>query len=210
MINILSDNYLKNFKLNNAKKNDSVISFNNDVFIFDEIDDLLNPLTNQLNIVDCNINKKDDYFTKIFDICMQFMVKLYEQYNLNKPEYDRIFNDELYFVFKNKDGYKELFIKIIKMLYTDIIKTNIDEYINNIFIENVSLQVRVSKYHFKYTLFFWYHKLFINKFTIIIKKKGKIFFITLMFGNNIKTIIGKTATISEENIPIRKKIREVK
>ena len=50
-------NYLKNFKLNNAKKNDSVISFNNDVFIFDEIDDLLNPLTNQLNIVDCNINK---------------------------------------------------------------------------------------------------------------------------------------------------------
>ena len=115
MINILSDNYLKNFKLNNAKKNDSVISFNNDVFIFDEIDDLLNPLTNQLNIVDCNINKKDDYFTKIFDICMQFMVKLYEQYNLNKPEYDRIFNDELYFVFKNKDGYKELFIKIIKI-----------------------------------------------------------------------------------------------
>ena len=141
--NIISDNFLKYFKLYRPRNNKKYISFKNDAFIFDEIDDLLNPLTNQLNIVDCNLNKNDNYyFINIIKICVSFIKSLYENYNETSIKHLYVyFNDEEYFVFKNENKYNELFKYIIKTNYQHIISKyeniDVDNYINTIIQNNI-------------------------------------------------------------------------
>ena len=121
-INITSDNFLKNYKLSNVILN-NYISFQSDVLIFDEIDDLTNPLTNQMNINKCNI--EPDKMNTAIDLTLQFMNLLYDS---DKKLHDKLFiENEDSFVFQNDNLYNDFFKSLMNKMYQN------DRIIENIF-----------------------------------------------------------------------------
>ena len=194
-INITSDNFLKNYKLSHVIK-DKYVSFNNDlnVCIYDEVDDILNPLTNQLNIVNCDLDTADkDKLIRNIGIISDFMFKLYDLEEENKGLYDEVFNrDEQFYNIVDSIKYNELFKFVIRNLLNDgkykIIKDTLEisgieleTYINNI-ISNEKNSDGSYKYfytqlilsEYSNTLYNLYIKYFILKNSFVLKKQPNI------------------------------------
>jgi hypothetical protein len=143
-INIVSDNFIKNYKISKVKKNDFwKTDIENNIFIYDEVDDILNPLSNQLNIINCELSEEENRDLKyIMKVICDFIFELYNLEKTEKSLYNTIFNSENFYNIINFNEYKNLFKIIIKkMLTTDtyrniredvtIIGINIDDFINN-------------------------------------------------------------------------------
>ena len=77
---------------------------NNDkhIFIFDEVDDLSNPISNQLNIVNCDLNSDEKQtIQQIINITYDFTNILYDIEETNKELYNNTFTQEKFYFIIN-------------------------------------------------------------------------------------------------------------
>ena len=143
-INIVSDNFIKNYKISKVKENNFwKTNIENNIFIYDEVDDILNPLSNQLNIINCELSEEENRDLKyIMNVICDYIFELYNLEKTEKSLYNKIFNFENFYNIINFNEYKNLFKIIIKKMlttdtYTNIregvtsIGINIDNFINN-------------------------------------------------------------------------------
>jgi hypothetical protein len=120
-INITSDNFIKTYKINKVTTDEYWNTFEtNNVFIFDEIDELANPLKNQLNITICKEN--DEKIKNIIVYSKLVCDKIYDLEQSKQDIYKKIFTDEDFFNIKNTKEARNLY----KNIYMECLKNIID------------------------------------------------------------------------------------
>lgn len=119
-VKIYSDSQFKEIVLNKKMKNENC-DYTNCYFIYDEIDEINDPLKSQLNIIDCIHNTNNEI---IYEIIYDFISYFYtDKHNLKKEYY----NDEPHFILidsKINDVKNDLLKNDLLKIFIEICKNN--------------------------------------------------------------------------------------